>query len=169
MEEEIVVTIENYKQLAMKTCLPTAKNWLYAHFGLKSEVFELNAKLCGGKAKSIRDGADFNKAKSTKAIFDEYGDCYWFIALMCELTNSDFANVYKNKFATLKMACKFARQKLGFFKSIIYSVNLSRLILSLKKTHTENGFLIREILQCNVDKLYSRKQRGVLKGSGDNR
>ena len=163
------VTIETYQQLAMRTCLPTAKNWGYAHFGLKSEIYELNAKLCGGKAKSIRDGADFNKTKSTKAIFDEYGDCYWFIALMCELTNSDFANVYNSKFATLKMAWKFARQMLGIFKSILYSVNLSRLILSLKEEHTEIGFLIREILQCNVDKLASRQQRGVLKGSGDNR
>ena len=163
------VTIENYQELAMRTCLPTAKNWLYAHFGLKSEVFELNAKICGGKAKSIRDGADFNKAKSTKAIFDEYGDCYWFIALICELTNSKFANVYNSKFATLKMAWKFARQKLGIFKSIIYSVNLSRLILSLKKEQTAYGFLIREVLQANVDKLQSRAQRGVLKGSGDNR
>lgn len=169
MEEEIVVTIENYQKLAMRTCLPTAKNWIYAHFGLKSEVLELNAKICGYKAKSIRDGADFNKAKSTKAIFDEYGDCYWFIALMCELTNSDFSNVYNSKFAMLKMAWKFARQKLGILKSIIYSVNLSRLILSLKKEQTAYGFLIREVLQANVDKLQSRQQRGVLKGSGDNR
>lgn len=153
----------------MRTCLPTAKNWLYAHFGLKSEVFELNAKICGGEAKSIRDGADFNKAKSTKAIFDEYGDCYWFIALICELTNSDFANVYNSDFATLKMAWKFARMKLGIFKSIKYCVNLSRLILSLKKEQTACGFLIREVLQSNVDKLQSRAQRNVLKGSGDNR
>ena len=169
MENENVVTIKTYQQLAMRTCLPTAKNWGYAFYGLESEAYELYSKIWGGQAKLIRDGADFNEAKSTKAIFDEYGDCYWFIALICELTNSKFANVYNSKFATLKMAWKFARQKLGIFKSIIYCFNLSRLILSLKKEQTAYGFLIREVLQANVDKLQSRQQRGVLKGSGDNR
>jgi NTP pyrophosphatase (non-canonical NTP hydrolase) len=33
----------------------------------------------------------------------------------------------------------------------------------------DNGFTLDEIAQSNIDKLLSRKERGVLQGSGDNR
>jgi NTP pyrophosphatase (non-canonical NTP hydrolase) len=33
----------------------------------------------------------------------------------------------------------------------------------------ELGFTVEQILQINIDKLTSRKERGVLQGSGDNR
>ena len=37
------------------------------------------------------------------------------------------------------------------------------------KICNDNGFNMAEIAQGNIDKLYSRKDRGVIQGSGDNR
>lgn len=39
----------------------------------------------------------------------------------------------------------------------------------LAETCTKLNIDLNEIVQENIDKLYSRKERGVIKGSGDNR
>lgn len=39
----------------------------------------------------------------------------------------------------------------------------------LAQLSTEIGFSLEEIAQKNIDKLMSRKERGVISGSGDNR
>lgn len=41
MEE---VTIKNYQRLAMKTCLPSAKNWNYCYCLIASEIGEAFGK-----------------------------------------------------------------------------------------------------------------------------
>ena len=163
------ITIKNYQKHAMETCLPSAKNWEYAYYGFESEQYELYAKIWGGKAKAIRDGNNFNKIKSRTAISDELGDCYWFVALMCELTDCDFTDVVSFEFSSLRMAWKFARQQFGLIKSLFYAWELSKSIFELNKEVRRLGELRCDILQRNIDKLASRAERGVLKGSGDNR
>lgn len=142
------ITIENYQKHAMKTCLPSAKNWEYADFGLDAEYYELCAKMAGFKAKQIRDGDDFDEAKYLEKIKDEIGDIFWFLALLCELRGIQFAEVYNNP------------RKIGYNEAFIHW------ILQLCDRFY---FDINEILQRNIDKLASRAERGVIKGSGDNR
>lgn len=81
------ITIENYQKHAMKTCLPSAKNWGYATHNYKAELFELLAKIASFHAKQIRDGDDFDKEKYLDKIKDKIGDCCWQLALICELRN----------------------------------------------------------------------------------
>lgn len=141
------VTIENYQELAMRTCLPSAKNWSYAVFGLDAEYYELLAKMAGFKAKKIRDGDDFEKAKYLEKIKDEIGDCFWFIALKCELREFQFAEI-------------FGSGKFGHDEEFV---------CWLSDVCDNFNFDINEILQRNIDKLASRAERGVIKGNGDSR
>lgn len=146
MEKE-KITIQNYQEHAMRTCLPSAKNWSYAVFGLDAEYYELSAKMTGFKAKQIRDGDDFDEAKYLEKIKDEVGDNFWFIALKCELREIQFAEIFDSgKFGHDEEFVRWLLQVCEYFH-----------------------FDINEILQRNIDKLASRKERGVLKGNGDER
>lgn len=49
MEE---ITIKNYQELAMKTCLPSAKNWEYCYCLIASEIGEAFGKW-GKKSKEM--------------------------------------------------------------------------------------------------------------------
>lgn len=157
------ITIENYQKHAMKTCLPSAKNWDYATHNYRAELFELLAKIESFHAKQIRDGEDFDKAKYLDKIKDELGDCYWQLALICELRNEKFKKNYKDKVDW----ALYALVSHIDFESCIYDVwrEFGRIDLIVRKFK----FDINEILQRNIDKLQSRQERGVLKGSGDNR
>lgn len=163
-------TIYNYKKQAMKTCLPSSYNWGYAINGIESEYYELKAKIKGAIAKEIRDGVDFNLQKSVNSISDEVGDCFWFLALMCELNDDKFENLFKskNRFFIFKSVFKFFTQY-GFINAIIYSIKLTHLISFLHKTCFNFDLDMTECLQRNISKLLSRKERNVIKGSGDER
>lgn len=162
MEKE-KITIENYQELAMKTCLPSAKNWDYAIHNYKAELFELLAKIESFHAKQIRDGADFGRAKYIEKIKDEIGDCCWQLALICELRNDQFICNYEYKIDWDSYEVVFDMN----FKSCLYDVRreFGRIDVIVRVFN----FDIDEILQRNIDKLSSRAERGVLKGSGDER
>lgn len=146
------ITIENYQQHAMKTCLPSAKNTDYCDWGYRAEQAEMKAKIYGFHAKQIRDGADFDKQKHIDRISDEIGDVFWFIALMCELSTVSFSTCFYN--------AKYNHAD-GRYERICISD-----LLEICK-----DFKIDPVkcLQRNIDKLASRAERGVIKGSGDNR
>ena len=82
MEE---VTVKNYQELAMRTCLPSAKNWEYCYCLIASEIGEAFGKW----GKKFRDG-EFDKEKLT----DELGDVFWGVALACELGGYDFEELW---------------------------------------------------------------------------
>ena len=145
------VTTENYPELAMRTCLPSSKNDSYAKYGFVSEVFELFAKIYGMYAKKIRDGEDFDKAKHIHKIADELGDVCWFEALLSELKKQPFSLDRK-----IKITIKYEEIEGEFDISIIQLCG-------------RFGLDSIDILQRNVEKLASRKERGVLKGNGDER
>ena len=163
-------TTKTYQELAMRTCLPSAKNWGYAIYGLDSEYHELNAKISGAQAKRIRDGEDFNNEKAIKGIADEVGDCYWFIALICELRGLRFKDIFR--LSPLRFAFRFFKasfRDMGILRAIINAFMIRRWIVYLREFCKVNNFDILDILQRNIDKLASRAERGVLKGSGDER
>lgn len=147
------VTVENYQQLAMSTCLPSAMNWGYARHGFKAELYELKAKKEGKEAKKIRDGEEFDEAKHIEKIKDEVGDCLWFIALKCELSSIKFEDLCNNKLN----------------ENNLVEIEIMSDFIILKFECAEYGIDYRTCMQRNIDKLFSRKLRGVLKGSGDDR
>ena len=142
------ITIENYQKHVMRTCLPSEKNWDYATFRLDAGYFKLLAKLYDYEAKKIRDGVDFNKAKYLDQIKDEIGYNFWFIALNCELREVQFAEIF------------------NWTGKFVYKEDYA---YWLSKVCEQFNFDINEILQRNIEKLASRAERGVLKGSGDER
>lgn len=161
---ETKVTIENYQANAMRTCLPSAKNWGYATHNYRAELFELLAKIESFHAKQIRDGADFDKAKYLDKIADEIGDCYWQLALICELHNEQFESNYGYKLDWKILYDFVASMHFDLFFSDA-RIEFARIDSIVKMFN----FDINDILQRNIDKLASRAERGVLKGSGDSR
>lgn len=121
------MTLQEYQEKAMSTCLPSSENDIYAINGLTAEVGEINDKV----AKWVRKGfvkVDDNcinyTGKGLKEdinfpleLAKEIGDVLWFVALLSKRV----------------------------------------------------GYSLEEIAQMNVDKLASRKERGVIVGNGDNR
>ena len=163
MEKE-KITIENYQEHAMRTCLPSAKNWGYATHNYRAELFELLAKIESFHAKQIRDGEDFDKAKHLEKIKDELGDCYWQLALICELWNEGFKLNYGYKLDWKIVYDFVVEMHFDLFVADVH-IEFARIDSIVKMF----DFDINEILQRNIDKLASRAERGVLKGSGDNR
>ena len=157
-ENKETVTIENYQELAMRTCLPTSKNWDYAIYNYRAELFELYAKIESFHAKRIRDGEDFNASKYLDKIKDEIGDCYWQLALLCELGGRKFEQGYYD-----------SGDEYDTYISLISEPNAMNEFARLYDIRIGYNFDINDILQRNIDKLQSRKERGVLKGSGDER
>ena len=85
------MTLNEYQEKAMVTCMPSCKNEVYAINGMTAEVGEINDKV----AKWVRKGIcriDNNLLvfnTSDEEVVNEYqeelakevGDCLWFIAL----------------------------------------------------------------------------------------
>ena len=158
MEE---VTVKNYQELAMKTCLPSAKNWDYCYTLIASEIGEAFGKW----GKKFRDG-EFDKDKLT----DELGDVFWGVALACELGGYDFEELWG--FEEIKayiqimfptpisfVGCEWALEEKEVWKYLLYA-----------KTFAEEcGIDPQECLRRNIAKLAGRKERGTIGGNGDNR
>lgn len=86
------MTLNEYQEKAMATCMPSCKNEIYAINGLMAEVGEINDKI----AKGVRKGflrIDNNRlvwnttseedvAEYRKGLILEAGDCLWMLALL---------------------------------------------------------------------------------------
>ena len=118
------LTLNEYQEGAMSTCMESSNNFMYMLSGLTAEVGEVNDKI----AKAIRKEwikIDNNKIVPlqgcpldfTIELAKEISDIQWFVAGMS---------------ATI-------------------------------------GYELNKIGNINLDKLASRKQRGVIDGNGDNR
>ena len=130
----------------------------YANHNYRAELFELLAKVESFHAKQIRDGADFDKAKYLDKIKDEIGDCYWQLALLCELGGRQFEQVYYDCGIHFNSSISFVGKPLAMNE-----------FARLDSIRIQFNFDINEILQRNIDKLRSRAERGVIKGNGDER
>lgn len=153
------VTIENYQELAMRTCLPSAKNWEYCYCLIASEIGEAFGKW----GKKFRDG-EFDKDKLT----DELGDVFWGLALACELKGESFERNW---------ACEYKKYFIGIgfytpnnFNPIKIDMVYISGIIDFAKTFCEQCEIDPlECLRRNIAKLADRQGRGVIKGNGDNR
>lgn len=167
------VTIENYQEHAMRTCLPSARNLNYAVANYTAEMFELFAKCKSYHAKTIRDGTYFNQEKAINAIKDEIGDCFWQLALCCDLIKESFAKAYRKSPVWLNAITpeEMAIGGIDFNENILH-IRLCAIEGELSRIKSVcSDFKINpvECLQRNIDKLRSRAERGVIKGNGDER
>lgn len=160
MEE---ITIKNYQQLAMRTCLPSAKNWEYCYCLIASEIGEAFGKW----GKKFRDG-EFDKEKLT----DELGDVFWGLALACELGGYSFEELWKYNYdreyfyANAYFPIPYQFNKLNW----IISDGLASNFLAWARIFAEQcGIDPLECLKRNIAKLAGRKERGTLTGNGDER
>lgn len=121
------MTLNEYQEKAMTTCMPSCDNFSYMFLNLVGEVGELASKV----AKHIRkervsiDGNAMYTPVNENGLSEseefelckEAGDCLWQLAGLCKVF----------------------------------------------------GWSLEEVAQENLEKLASRKERGVIAGNGDNR
>lgn len=126
------MTLNEYQQEAMATCMPTCDNIVYMGFNLSAEVGELMGKIAKAiRHDTLRISNSSKHASNTNLVIDshriseeqmneikkECGDIAWMLAGVCDVL----------------------------------------------------GFDLEGVCQQNLDKLASRKRRGVIDGNGDNR
>ena len=125
---DIPLSLEQYQDRAMKTCMPSCDNFSYMMLNLVGEVGEFASKV----AKDIRKGnanidngnlwlglertEDEREARNME-LMHEAGDILWQLAGLCHVM----------------------------------------------------GWSLEEVAKANLNKLASRKKRGVIEGDGDNR
>lgn len=158
MEE---VTVKNYQELAMRTCLPSAKNWEYCYTLIASEIGEAFGKW----GKKFRDG-EFDKDKLT----DELGDVFWGVALACELGGRDFECIWEYSADCCDLDVEFFTPAICDEYSIkMRTFKISR-VMGFAKTFAEQCDIDPlDCLKRNIAKLAGRKERGTLGGNGDER
>lgn len=159
------VTVNNYQELAMQTCLPSAKNWEYCYCLIASEIGEAFGKW----GKKFRDG-EFDKKKLT----DELGDVFWGVALACELGGYNFDFLWDESVGH-KPCSDFVRVKI-FLPDTFNSNKLGldvfaafEIFIFTKTFAEECGIDPIDCLRRNIAKLADRQARGVIKGNGDER
>ena len=157
MEE---VTIKNYQELAMRTCLPSAKNWKYCYCLIASEIGEAFGKW----GKQFRDG-EFDKDK----LADELGDVFWGIALACELGGDEFAKLWEDENKSYVIIVFDSPTNFGEWNCRLNRSEVWRFLMFAKTFAMECGIDPLECLKRNIAKLADRKARGVIKGNGDER
>ncbi len=124
------MTLNEYQEKAMSTCMDSCNNFSYMMLNLVGEVGELSSKV----AKMIRKGkfdigGESNLRVDTKAM-----------------NGDDIETIGKE----LKLeAGDIAWQLAGLCKVL--------------------GWSLEDVCQANLDKLASRKARGVIDGNGDER
>lgn len=124
------MTLNEYQEKAMSTCMDSCNNFSYMMLNLVGEVGELSSKV----AKMIRKGK-----------FDIGGESNLRVDIKV-MNGDDIETIDKE----LKLeAGDIAWQLAGLCKVL--------------------GWSLEEVCQANLDKLASRKARGVIDGNGDER
>ena len=144
------MTLDEYQELAFKTCTKASYCDEYLNLGYLAEVGELAGKL----AKRVR-----GDVINDMPIMLEIGDIAWMISIKARL---------HGKQITL---CPLVPYYHGTVFDLLTPANNSHnLKMSILKEVCDNlGVDFWECLQLNIDKLSSRQDRGTIIGSGDNR
>lgn len=121
------MTLNEYQQQAMATCMPSCENLSYMFLNLVGEVGEFASKVAKAirKERAVIEHNQFITERGYESMTEqeihdlraEAGDCLWQLAGLCKVM----------------------------------------------------GWSLEEVGQENIDKLASRKERGVIVGDGDSR
>lgn len=162
MEE---VTVKKYQELAMRTCLPSAKNWDYCYCLIASEIGEAFGKW----GKQFRDGS-FDKDK----LADELGDVFWGVALACELEGYSFEELWEDEedisFVEIRFTTPVRFKHWEWFHGKTFDEREVLEFLIFAKTFCEQCEIDPlDCLKRNIAKLADRQERGTLGVNGDER
>ena len=163
--------INEYQVEAYKTAIYIDKV-IYPTLGLVNEIGEIQEKY---------DDPEKYKVEDT---LQEMGDVLWYIAALCTdlgITMSFLEN--KEEFYELDSMFFEASMIAGIVKKWLRDSNrtfsvekifeiqthLSKIYTALQTYCLDIQFSIEEVFKMNIEKLNSRKERGVLTGSGDHR
>jgi NTP pyrophosphatase (non-canonical NTP hydrolase) len=174
----IKINLNEYQKKARTTCLDNCKNLEYLTLGLVGELGEVSEK----------EDEIYCKKEEKESILLEVGDVMWYLAnisteLKIELDHVWDINFKDNiKFNSLpafifaskicEKVKKIKRDKKGVADkkdTIAILKNLTKIIRYLDYETNYFGFSLEDAMIKNIEKLESRKKRGVLKGNGDNR
>lgn len=127
------MTLNEYQEKAMTTCMPSCDNWSYMFLNLVGEVGEFAGKIAKGIRKRKCQIGNFAGDPNILIPSAIGGDC------MSPEEKSEVRKELGDILWQLSGVCKIM------------------------------GWSLEEVAQENLDKLASRKERGVIDGSGDNR
>ncbi len=174
-----------YQEQARSTAIYPRQenNLLYPTLGLMGEIGEVSNKL----KKNIRDN------NYSTGLPDEIGDVCWYMANFCcelqinlsdlfeDLGNYNQAkenNIYEEMLAIQVSLGIISGNVLSLINSECGSMrstkdnifaNLHNIVIGLNNMCNFLNLDLKDIAKNNIEKLLDRKQRDVLRGSGDNR
>ena len=152
---------DTYAEQAWEFALPSARDESYLSLGLWGEAGEL-ASLA---AKSIRDETELDKT----AVAKELGDVMWFLAGSASYGNNGVA------FAALANSTDSLREDVSPYEatenfiSALIAADLPKIFETSVELAHSLGYTLDEVLEMNLAKLQSRRDRGKITGSGDDR
>lgn len=180
---------EEYIKLTRKTAVyPEEDAQSYLYVGMMSELNEVCDKL--SKSDYTVVGNSFTERQYT-SILNEIGDVCWFAARMYDefevLDVGHIIEIREHPVPSMKLAAKEFKKALNklvdgsgvmskylrkdegkekelidLISNIYYHVRIASMHLGIDKS-------MSKVFQCNIDKLFDRKDRGVLRGDGDDR
>ncbi|KKN09512.1 hypothetical protein LCGC14_1045970 [marine sediment metagenome] len=186
------MNFSEYQQEALKTAMypNIGSNILYPMLGLIGESGEISGKI----SKIIRDDGGTMTRERRASIKGELGDILWFMATVCAEAGLDMGNLYmlaeravNNTHMTdlPRLAFKLSQQTAHMsmlVEQFVYgpnkgdmdvlaplSTDITMLFTNMIDLCLACSLDIEQVAQSNLEKLASRKQRGVLQGSGDQR
>ena len=168
----MIKNITEYYEKARKTAIypNIGDNYTYPLLGLIEESAEVDEKIV------LKEDSKLNMIK-------ELGDVYWYLTSCSFEMNLDFKELLNNpKESSLSLALE-ASKIAGYLKKIMRDDegkltpdkkdkiidSLKNIVFLLNEYQDKYEVSQLEVMKHNIEKLYSRKKRGVLKGSGDNR
>lgn len=166
---------------------------LYPALGLVGECGEVSEKI----KKLIRDDDNEMSPKRRESIKGELGDIMWYCANICCDCNLDLRMIHDMRTARIthnirrlilpRLVLYMTRQAsdaAALLETWHYRYkcdprestrfndlpnHLTHVVTCVEEMATKCGFTLEDVCIYNIEKLFNRKSRGVLKGDGDNR
>ena len=185
-----ITTFSEYSRAAASTQMESCRGLDYLELGFVGEVC---GELCGELiAKSIR--GDFKLIDTAPEVRDESGDACWFADTTCVAHGTSLAemlgegdDIFIAETVLLRdaIASDFDKlsdyelgKQLAFYSCCVMAFghelddlrrNLQLFFAHLVVLLHRYGFTLLDAINCNVEKLAKRKERGMIQGSGDHR
>lgn len=189
------MNLKEYQEKARSTAIYDYKKMgmVYPGLGLMGECGEIAEKI---KKLFRDDNGDFTDERK-QAVVKELGDCTWYLANVCCDTDHDLLMTYKMRNASQMRKAEMMHLPqlvfhMGECAARIYVQleewyyrygtspaeherftdiphNVTMLLVCVEEMATRCNSTLENVYSSNIEKLLSRKKRGVLKGDGDNR
>lgn len=158
INEKEVAFWEHYAETAESLCLFTGIDYCNVAY------YEELGELCGVFAKSLRGDGPVDDTN----VLKEIGDVLWNLAVTLKRIEPN-----KVKYlATYQDPMKMLYPDTPTHEMVvrIYELeDLTSILMSLNLIAKRHGGDLKKCAEMNLEKLLSRKERGQLRGSGDNR